>query len=331
MSQSKQEARRGGCLRAIGWVALVLLLLLVAGVAFWVQSTNRTLGASERFAAGDGAPGSFVEVDGRQIHYQLLGNPDGQPLLFVHGFNVNGGYEWSEIAPYLEEKYFLIIPDLPPFGHSERIGETSPLYTVQGQANALVTLLDSLNVKQADVVAASAGGAAAVQMALDYPERVERLVLIGAELYDSGGGIFAQLGALPFGIGRANTWTGLGAGPRSGALFAIGCRTNGYCPDQETIERRQHLAEIQGTTDAIMARNSTLPASRVPADLAQVQQPVLLIWGGGDLRGIETANRLAAELPNATVEIVAEADHTPHLHKPAATALLIDNFLMQRS
>lgn len=327
MSDNVRNRRRRGCLRIFAGMAVAIMFFVVIGLIVWTLNTNRQIDASERYAFTDGAPGAFLEVDGYRLHYQRFGDPTAKPLLFIHGFNVNGGYEWSEIAPYLQDDYFLIAPDLPPFGHSERILEHSPLYTTQGQAQALMQLMDALGLDQVTVVAASAGGGVAAEMALLAPTRIDRLVMIGTEVYDQGGGIFAQLGALPLGIGRANTWTALGGGSRSTAFFAIGCRTNGYCPSDAVVARRQRLAEIQATTDALIARNATPNLSRIPADLSLVTTPTLVLWGGNDLRGVETGKQLVTELAHATLQIVEGSDHTPHLHQPAQTARLIDQFL----
>jgi pimeloyl-ACP methyl ester carboxylesterase len=319
------KRRRGmGCLRTIAIAFAVVLAALVLFVVWWAFSTNRAIAQVEAYAYSEGATGRYVTIDGRRFHYIDTGpspsNPTATPLLLVHGFNANAGNEWAEITPFLTNERRVIIPDLIGFGHSERASESGPWYTDAGRAAALAELLNALEIPQADVMAASFGGDAALNMALDYPERVRRLILSGADVYTQGGGFFERAGNLPLGIGRANTFSALGAGGRGNALFALGCRFDGYCPSAETIARRERLAQISGTTDAFVAMAQTPDVTRIPDELGNVTQPTLVLWGANDLQGQAIGNQLAAAIPGAQFALVDGSDHTPHLTVPDETA-----------
>lgn len=98
----------------------------------------------------------------------------GEPVLVVHG--ISGGFDQGlGIAQaYLDDSYQIIVPSR--FGY---LGTPMPVdATPQSQADALVCLLDALKIEKATVVANSAGGTPAVQMALHHPERVRELVFI---------------------------------------------------------------------------------------------------------------------------------------------------------
>lgn len=308
-------------LRWLGIGLAALIVLAAIGLGVWTQSVNARIAAVEVRAAEADTPGRIIDVDGVRLHVQQWGRTDGPALVFVHGFNVNGGYEWEPLSAVLGDQARLIVPDLPPFGHSQRLLQPDPVYTARGQARLLLGLLDQLAVPSVTVVAASAGGDTAIEMALADPERVTGLILIGTDVYAEGGGIFTVVGSLPAGIGRANTFEGLGAGQRASALFALGCRSDGYCPDQATIDRRQAMAEIAGTTDALMAVNATPADTGLPGALAEVTVPTLVLWGDNDpFNPTDKGRQLAADIPGAQFVLIAEADHVPHLGQPAATA-----------
>src|SRR5438128_10665597 len=120
----------------------------------------------------------FAAIDGVQIHYQEAGDEKAPPMILIHGF-ISSTLIWSEVFLRLADAGFRVIaPDLPGYGYSEKPREGE--YTIESQARAVLGLMDRLGIEKAIIVGASYGGAIAAAMALDYPERVARLVLIGA-------------------------------------------------------------------------------------------------------------------------------------------------------
>ena len=119
----------------------------------------------------------FVDIDGVRVHYQEAGDPNAPVLVLIHGF-ASSTLVWSKVFLRLADAGFRVIAvDMVGFGYSgkPRNGE----YTIAGQAGLLMGLLDRLNIKRATLVGSSYGGAVAATIALDYPRRVEKLVLIG--------------------------------------------------------------------------------------------------------------------------------------------------------
>jgi len=335
MQQVTKETRKSkasGCLKWIGVAGLALIAVIIAAIGFWTIRTNQQANASEVYAFTDGAPGQFASVDGYQLHYvergDVAADPQGAPILFLHGFNQGAGIEASLLADAFDPSRAWIIPDFLGFGFSQRATQPTPDYTIRGQARLMRDLLDELGVQQADVMGVSYGGAVAAQFALDYPDRVRKLVLIGPQLFDSGGGIFSALGNVPLGIGRALTWDALGAGPRGTLLYRLGCQANGYCPSDERVAARQRRAEIKGTTDAMVAINAAPQDSRLPQDLGQISAPTLLVYGDRDAYySREVAEKAQAAIPGAQLQFVPDADHTPQMHRPGPTAQIISEFL----
>jgi pimeloyl-ACP methyl ester carboxylesterase len=111
-------------------------------------------------------------------HYSLLeaGQPDGQPVLFVHG-NVSAATFWEETMLALPPSYRALAPDLRGYGESERL----PVDAARGLrdfSDDLHSLIETLGVKQFHLVGHSMGGNVAMQYAIDYTPTVRSLSLI---------------------------------------------------------------------------------------------------------------------------------------------------------
>src|SRR5947207_6097330 len=120
----------------------------------------------------------FTRIDGVRVHYQEAGDEYAPPIILIHGF-ISSNLIWSHVLLRLARKGFRVIaPDLPGYGYSDKPAEAK--YSIAEQARAVIGLMSRLGIKKATVVGASYGGAVAATMALDYPERVHKLIMIGA-------------------------------------------------------------------------------------------------------------------------------------------------------
>jgi len=294
--------RRRGC-AAAGF--LIAVVLVIAGL--WVWSVHQKIRRWETRPGLADAPGEFFLAGERTLHVRLLGEENGgrEPCLLVHGFDLLGGAQWDAVARDLSRDRRVLVPDLLGFGYSERVREPVPEYSHAGQARLLAQLLDGLGVRRVDVVGTSYGGGVAAQLALDFPGLVRRLVILDGQVYELGGGIFQAMGRLPLGVGAALTWKML-VSPHAASP----------------------VSRIQGTTGALQAFNRAPADARVPQDLPLLQQPVLVLWGETDrLFPPEQARRLQEDLPDARLEFVRGAGHSPHRETPEAVCTRVRAFL----
>ncbi len=116
----------------------------------------------------------WMIVDGRPVNTIELG--EGQPLVFVHGL-AGSWQNWLEQLPVFAASNRVITLDLPGFGHSPM---PSGQITISGYARVLEHLLDQLEIDAAAIVGNSMGGFIAAELAIAFPQRVERLVLVSA-------------------------------------------------------------------------------------------------------------------------------------------------------
>lgn len=115
----------------------------------------------------------FIDVAGTKIFTRRSG--DGPPVLLLHGWPQTG-YCWRDVALVLEKNFDVIVPDLPGFGRSDRPSE----HEAGTMARLLAGYIDRLGLERATVVGHDFGGSFSFRLALDYPDRVERLVITNA-------------------------------------------------------------------------------------------------------------------------------------------------------
>jgi pimeloyl-ACP methyl ester carboxylesterase len=116
----------------------------------------------------------YFDRDGIHLHWLERGR--GRPVVLLHGLGSCGG-DWAFQVPALEREFRTILPDLRGSGRS---GAPRGPYSIAGFADDTWALLDHVGVTEADLVGFSLGGAVALEMALQRPERAARLVMINS-------------------------------------------------------------------------------------------------------------------------------------------------------
>lgn len=118
-----------------------------------------------------------VKFDGLDIHYEQAGS--GPALIFVHGGGPgsSGLTNFSRNMAAFADRYRVIAIDLPGYGQSTKLRITEPLWGYY--AKVLAGFIDAVGLGKAHLVGNSLGGAASLKTALDFPEKVDRLVLMG--------------------------------------------------------------------------------------------------------------------------------------------------------
>lgn len=145
-----------------------------AATAAWIASRARQ-------AERDNPPaGNFIDIDGVDLHYVERG--EGPPVVLIHGNTVtHADFIASGLMDRLARKYRVIAFDRPGFGHSSRPRDR--LWTPAAQADLLCAALERLGVERPVLVGHSMGTLVAMAMALDHPENVRSLVLVGGYFY----------------------------------------------------------------------------------------------------------------------------------------------------
>ena len=258
--------------------------------------------------------------------YITWGRPNKPPIVFLHGF-LGAGSDWGEIAAPLAEDYFCVCPDLP--GHGANITrDFDAQLSIPQLALELRALCAVLSLSAPIVVGYSLGGRVALAAAVRHPEIMQALML---ESTSAGLDTEAERQA------RAAT-----DDARAAVLLADGIaafmRTWYAAPLFESLQMRpQLLAKLQAArmcNDArwmskVVSELSPGRAASVWAELPSVRLRTLLLAGALDVRYTESAQRMAAAMPNAICTVVADAGHNVHLEQPTAYIQALRDYSLQ--
>jgi pimeloyl-ACP methyl ester carboxylesterase len=124
------------------------------------------------------AIGATADANGIKTNYLEAGT--GDPVVLIHGSGpgVTSYANWRLVLPALAENFRVLAPDMVGFGFSERPANIE--YGVQTWADQVVGLMDTLELPKAHLVGNSFGGAIALRIAAQHPDRVGKLVLMGS-------------------------------------------------------------------------------------------------------------------------------------------------------
>jgi pimeloyl-ACP methyl ester carboxylesterase len=273
-----------------------------------------------------------VVVHGYKRSYAVAGPPLGTaPVLWmIHGIG-DCSRTWDPVLPHLDGMT-VICPDLLGHGDSDKPRAD---YSVGGFANGMRDLQTVLGVERATVVGHSLGGGVAMQFAYQYPERVERLVLV------SSGGLGAEVNPLlrASALPGAHTAIGISARPFLRKPFvALGRRLARLgLLDSHDVE---DVAVIWKGLGEPATRKAFLRTLRAVIDVRGQSVtghdrlylarhcPVLLVWGDKDpIVPVSHVGMAALSLPHAKVAIVPRSGHMPHRTSPALFARALQSFV----
>src|SRR5689334_755394 len=120
--------------------------------------------------------GKYAEVNGINLYYETHGA--GRPLILLHG-GLMSGETFGPVLPLLAEHHQVITPDLQ--GHGRTADIDRPI-DVRLMADDIAALIDHLGLDKPDVVGYSLGGGVALQTAINYPNKIRRLVAASANI-----------------------------------------------------------------------------------------------------------------------------------------------------
>lgn len=316
--------------RWIGRIALVVLVLLafILLVGPFLIPVPPLEGTFPPQALAD-SDSQFIKINGLTVHVKTMGQ--GEPVfVLLHGFGASL-YSWHTVMEPLSHLGTIIAFDRPAFGLTERpLAWDGPNpYRPEAQVALLLGLLDHFGVQQAILVGNSAGGKVAMQVALAYSARVSALILVDPAVY-SGGGAPAWLRPLlatPQ-MRRLGPLLARQLQARGPALLDLAWHDPSLL-QPEIIELYNKPLQVENWDKALWEYTLASRASDLTERLGEFTLPVLVITGDDD-RIIPTAQsiRLAGELPNAQLVVIANAGHVPHEERPGAFMDAVINFLI---
>jgi pimeloyl-ACP methyl ester carboxylesterase len=269
----------------------------------------------------------WVRVLGTPVNVIELGS--GDPMVFIHG--LSGSWQnWLENLPHFARDHRVVAFDLPGFGSSPMPAER---ISIPGYARLVDALLGELGIDAACVVGNSMGGFIGAELAIAFPQRVERLALVSAagisshelrnerqmatvrraeRLLAMYGGWLASRSEFVARRERLRRWT-----------FAVVARHPGRIPAPLVAEQLRGSGK-PGFVDALDA----LTDYPIEDRLGRIGCPTLIVWGTDDrLVPVRDADRFAAAIPGSRKLVYADTGHVSMLERPARFNADLDAFL----
>ncbi|KAH8649370.1 alpha/beta hydrolase fold protein [Xylariales sp. PMI_506] len=274
-----------------------------------------------------------VEVHGTKIFYREAGPKDAPTVVLLHGYP-SSSRMWVPLIPMLADRYHIIAPDYPGFGHSDCPSPESYAYTFNNLAVTVSALLHHhLGITRYTLFMQDYGGPVGFRIALQHPERVRALIVQNANAYREGlGPKWARI---------ADFWTDPAANTEQVDIFTslkgakqrhLGMTPHPerYDPDAWTDEfamlSRPGQRLIQ--TSLLYDYHTNVEAyPRWQAWLRKCGLPLLVLWGRYDPSFIVPgAQAYKRDVPSAELHIL-DAGHFALDEKPEEVAHLTRDFL----
>jgi non-heme chloroperoxidase len=257
---------------------------------------------------------------GLRLHYAEQGDPRGEAIVFLHGYS-DSWFSFSRVLPLLSPEYHAFA--LTQRGHGDS-DKPQCCYTPEDFAADVDAFMEALGIEEATLVGASTGALFAQRVALSYPRRVSRLVLVGAQTPAN------EANEVVLGLQEEVRALEDPVPPEFVRAFQEG-----------TI----HQPVPQEFLDTVVSESLKLPA-RVWRDylegavlsidhdyvlpLREIDVPTLMLWGEQDpLFPREEQERLAAAIPGATLKVYPETGHAVHWDRPEWVVRDLEEFMKE--
>lgn len=293
---------------------LMVTTTLPADVQQLTEDTSVALARQIQFAD------ISIDLTERSIATSYVCAGSGQPILLIHGFD-SSIFEFRRLVPELASDAQVWTMDLLGFGFTDRTTDT-PI-TPAAIKQHIYSFWQQQIGKPMIVAGASMGGAAAIDFALDFPDAVEKLVLL-----DSAG--FAAGPAMgKFMMPPLDSWATAflkNPGVRRRISQQAYCDRTFVTPDAELCAAL-HL-QMPNWKEALIGFTKSGGYNFLSNSIQKLNLPTLIVWGEQDkILGTKDAYRFQKTIPGSQLVWIAECGHVPHLEKPRNTAQAIRSFL----
>lgn len=279
-----------------------------------------------------GAPkgAQFADVDGTSVRYVDVGptepteaSKDAPPIVMIHGF-ASSLETWSLVVPALSRTHRVITMDLKGFGWSARPeGDYSPF----AEARIVLALMNARKVQRAAIVGHSWGSSVALAVALSAPDRVSRIALYDAWVYEEQLPSFF-LWSRASGVGEA--LFALFYAERTDERIAHAFYDKERFVTEPFIEAVDRALDRPGTVAAALAAARAQTYAEWQDRYRTIKQPTLLLWGRDDeVTLLGFGERLSRDLPNARLVVYPKCGHFPMIEAAAPSTADLATFLAE--
>ncbi|MGQ9600425.1 MAG: alpha/beta fold hydrolase [Anaerolineae bacterium] len=257
---------------------------------------------------------SSVVTEQGIVHYEVVGR--GKPVVLLHGWLGSWGC-WLGTMEALASRYRAYALDFWGFGESDK-RRTS--YKISDFVDLVDQFMERLGISEAPVVGHSMGGTVALNLALDHPERVQKVAVVGSPIDGRSLNIFLKLAGYPwiaFLVWNSPALLRLGI-----KLFAPWIAAN-WSQWYQLLMHDLSKMTLESFLWSIHSLHHTDLSSRI----GELQMPTLGVYGRGDKIVDPRQAELFRGVPVARVEMMAGSRHFPMLDEPEEFYSVLTDFL----
>lgn len=229
----------------------------------------------------------YVDVNGLHMYYEEYGQPDGSPLVLLHGGILTIDLSWATVIPELATRHRVIGVEMQ--GHG-RTADTERVVTPAVLATDIVGLLDHLGIDRAHVMGHSFGAAVTIELAVSHPSRVRSIVPISGTVRPEG--MHEDL-----------------SDPQKMATSTLMPTQDDFLAMQEAYARLSPHPEHFDEWLAAMSASAADLQGWSDEQLAGITAPALLVIGDRDFVTVEHAAVMLALIPGAQLAVLPDTTH----------------------
>jgi pimeloyl-ACP methyl ester carboxylesterase len=257
------------------------------------------------------AKGQIIDLDGRSTHYMQMG--EGDPIILIHGFNMDMN-TWANNIEALAGNHSVYAIDLWGLGYSTRdpMLPGYALYTEQ-----LHLFMDALGIEKATLVGHSMGGGTAISFAVQYPDRVDKLVLVDSTGIPNPLPLRSKFFTLP-GVGEFLLSINSNYFRRKNLKDIWFHET--YRLTDEVFANITQYQKVEGSSEIllqILRQEFFHTLSNEINQLGLLDIPTLVIWGKHDVSiPVEIGQEMHHILEGSIFEVIDNGGHMPNWDSP---------------
>ena len=302
--------------------SLIILLIFVIGNGVYADISVKDL--KNEFA---NEHSQFIEIDEMNVHYRDEG--EGFPIVLIHG-TAASLHTWDDWTDELKRTNRVIRMDLPAFGITG--SNKNADYSLQAYTDFLNSFIEKLKLKKIHLAGNSLAGNIAWNYAADYPQKVEKLILVDA----SGLPTNKQPPSI-FKMAKTPLLKTLFLHVTPKMLIKKNIKEV-YADDSkitdELVDRYHKMALRVGNRKAFIDRAKTdfgLDSTVNINKLKTIMTPTLLIWGALDLWiPLDNGIRMDRILVNSSLKVLENSGHVPMEENPEESLKLMTDFLLEK-
>lgn len=291
--------------KILGWVLGIIFSILLVFVGIVGESD---LSLEEMKPKYTNQESEFMPLMGMDVHFRDEGNPnDSIPVLLIHGMS-SSLHTFDSVTVDLKKNHRVISLDMPAFGLTGPNPENT--YSLDYYAQFLEEFRKKLNIEKWSMAGNSLGGAIAWNYAVDFPNRVHRLILIDAAGYPK----LNEKGSLGFKIASTPIINNLMLYVTPKSLVRESLMSIYHDPKIVTdaqVERFHDVAIRAGNRAAVLS----IFKSGFKADYLKIKRvaaPTLILWGDKDkLIDVENVQSFKKDIKNSQSVIFPNVGHVP--------------------